>query len=238
MPVVLMLGKMQDTFKKMKTIFVNVFYMILGMYLTLKSYLSNFLTLVIIALVIAVASIIALWLIPFTWPVAIASTAFFLLVSIPLAIIAGWTKHVLDITSRGVPEPPGKPKPPWPFCFDENTIIKTKNGDVNIKNIKTGDVLFNGDTVTATMKVDYKKGEKMYMLDNVLVSGGHFVLYNNNWILVKDHPNSIIINNYNKEHLYCFNTTSKRIFINDTVFMDWDELELEDIKNDRMEIFY
>ena len=230
MPVVLMLGKMQDTFKKMKTIFVNVFYMILGMYLTLKSYLANFLTLVIIALVIAVASIIALWLIPFTWPVAIASTAFFLLVSIPLAIIAGWTKHVLDITSRGVPEPPGKPKPPWPFCFDENTIIKTKNGDVYIKNIKTGDVLFNGDTVTATMKVDYKKGEKMYMLDNVLVSGGHFVLYNNNWILVKDHPNSTIINNYNKEHLYCFNTTSKRIFINDTVFMDWDELELEDIK--------
>ena len=229
-PIVMILAKLNDTFKKMSTIFVNVFYVILSMYLTLKSWMGNFLTLVIIALVIGVASIIALWIIPFTWPIAIVATAFFLLISIPLAIIAGWTKHIMDITSRGIPEPPGKPKPPWPFCFDENTIIKTKKGDVNIKNIKIGDILSNGDIVTASLKILFKKGEKMYKLNNVVVSGGHYVLHNNNWILVSDHPDRITINNYDKDYLYCINTTSKRIFINDTVFMDWDELELKDIK--------
>lgn len=229
-PILLLIGKVHDSFRKVGAMFVTLFYMVLGMYLTLKSWMGSFLTLVIIALVIAVASIIALWLLPFTWPMAIAGTVFFLAVSIPMAILAGWMKHIMDITSRGVPEPPGKPKPPWPFCFDENTIINTKNGNTQIKNINIGDVLSNGDTVTATFKVDYKKGENMYKLDNVIVSGAHWVLYNNRWIFVKDHPDSIIINNYDKNYLYCINTSSKRIFINNTTFMDWDELELDDIQ--------
>ncbi len=230
LPVQKILIKMQDTFKKCNAIFASLFYMILSMYLTLKSWMGAFLTLVIIALVIGIVCIIALWLLPFTWPAAIAGTVLFVILAIPTAILAGWMKHIMDITSRSVPEPPGKPAPPWPFCFDENTIIKTKKDNIPIKNIKIGDILFNGDIVTATFKVDYKKGENIYNLNNILVSGSHWVLYNNKWIFVKDHPDSIVIPNYNKKYLYCYNTSSKRMFINDMVFMDWDELEIDDIK--------
>ncbi len=229
-PVQKMIVRINDTFKKVNGIFANVFYMILAMYMTLKSWMGAFLTMVIIALVVAVVCIIALWLLPFSWPIAALGTAFFLLISIPTAILAGWMKHILDITSRGVPEPPGKPKPPWPFCFDENTMIKTKNGKIPIKDIKINDVLYNGDIVTATFKVDYKKGEKIYNLNNILVSGSHWVLYKDKWIFVKEHPKAKPLTNYNKKYLYCINTSSKRIFINDIVFMDWDELEVDDIK--------
>lgn len=230
LPVQKILIRMQDTFKKVNAIFATLFYMILSMYLTLKAWMGAFLTIVIIALVIGVVAIIALWILPFTWPVAAISTTFFLLISIPTAILAGWMQHIMNITSRGVPEAPGKPAPPWPFCFDENTMIKTKNDSIPIKNIKIGDILFNGDVVTATFKVDYKKGENIYNLNNILVSGSHWVFYNDTWIFVKDHPNSSLSPHYNKKYLYCYNTSSKRIFINDMVFMDWDELQNSDIK--------
>ena len=78
---------------------------------------------------------------PWTWPVAAASTVFFLLVSIPIAIIAGWMIHILNISSKRVP---GKP----------NTLIGTDGYFKNLADLTPG---FNkGD------KTNLQPGAKAY----------------------------------------------------------------------------
>ena len=61
---------------------------------------------------------------------------FFVLLAIPVGIVAGWMIHILNIQSRSVPKKPG--------CFDKNTKIATKNGFSYIK-LKLGTILENGD---------------------------------------------------------------------------------------------
>ena len=112
--------------------------------------LPSFLMIVIIGLIIFAAAIIILWIMPWTWPVAAVSTVFFLIIAIPLVIIAAWMQHILDISSRRVPG-----KPSASSCFDKNTIIKTKKGPIKIKNIKAGTILENGDRVSAIFKLAF-----------------------------------------------------------------------------------
>ena len=70
----------------------------------------------------------------------------------------------------------------------------------------------------------------MYRLNNVIVSGTHYVYHPSlKWIQVKKHPDATIINNYNKPYIYCINTSNKRININNTIFADWDDLDSEDL---------
>ena len=148
-PVRLILTKLKDTLQKTIGVAVSGLYTVYGAYLALKAFIGSFLTLCIIALVILVAAIIIMWIMPWTWPVAAASTVFFLLIAIPIGIIAGWMVHILNIQSKRVP---GKPS-----CFDKNTIIETKDGPVKIKYIKPGTILKNGDKITATFKLAYNK---------------------------------------------------------------------------------
>ena len=158
---------------------------------------------------------------PWTWPVAAASTVFFLLLAIPISIIAGWMTHILNISSNRVPNKPS--------CFDKNTIIETKKGNIKIKNIKSGMILKNGDKVTAIFKLAYNNLE-IYNLDNIIVTGCHKVFHDNlGWIDVKDHPNSKKIENYREPAIYCLSTQTKRISINSHKFLDWDDLEPVDI---------
>jgi hypothetical protein len=112
------------------------------------------------------------------------------------------------------------------LCFDQKTQIKTINGSKKIKKIKIGDVLQNGEMVTATFKTIAPN--TMFKLKGIVVSGDHYV-FNNGWVKVKYHPESIEIP-YRKKFLYCLNTTSKKIRIGDQVFMDWDELNDNRIK--------
>jgi hypothetical protein len=74
----------------------------------------------------------------------------------------------------------------------------------------------------------------MYDLNGIIVSGSHRVLYRNKWIYVKDHPKNKVVLNYYHPYLFCLNTTSKKIIINNLTFCDWDELydnNLEQILN-------
>ena len=77
----------------------------------------------------------------------------------PVAIIAGWMIHILNIQSRSVPKKPG--------CFDKNTKIATKNGIFPISNLKLGTILENGDRVTATFKI--ANSNDMYKFNNIIV---------------------------------------------------------------------
>jgi hypothetical protein len=69
----------------------------------------------------------------------------------------------------------------------------------------------------------------MYNLNGVIVTENHTV-YNPSmgWVRVENDPRAVRLSE--KEDLvYCINTNSKKIEINDTVFMDWDEVTISEI---------
>ena len=63
----------------------------------------------------------------------------------------------------------------------------------------------------------------MYDLNGVTVSSTHAVNLNGAWVKIAAHPNARKLGMYTESYLYCLNTCSKTIQINDTVFSDWDE---------------
>lgn len=219
-PVQRMFIKLKDTLKKTEGIMVTGLYTVFSTYLALKAFIGSFLQILIVALIILVAVIIALWILPFTWPAAAALTAFFLLLAIPIGIIAGHMVHILNISSRSVPNKPG--------CFDKNTKIATNDGLKSISNIKSGTILENGDRVTASFKI--ANSNDMYRFNNIIISGSHKVLHDiKGWVFIKDHPESIKIENYYEPYIYCISTESKRININNYKFLDWDDIEPIDV---------
>ena len=68
------------------------------------------------------------------------------------------------------------------------------------------------------------EGSEIYDLNGVIVSDSHIVKYNDKWLPVSEHPDSIKLTDYREPFLYCLNTSSKIIEINDICFTDWDEI--------------
>jgi hypothetical protein len=200
---------------------------LLGTYYTLKSLLGAIAQFLITILIALVALILVFWIFPFTWGFAITNTVIFIAISIPLAIILVFMTDVLKVqTSFSIP---GLQKP-TSSCFDENTKITMNDGtQLNICEIKVGDVLLNNNEVTCTFKVT-SNGSKMYKLNNIVVSNTHIVKYLNKWVLVPNHPKAIAYGAYNKPYLYCLNTTNKTIVIDNYLFTDWDEIYDNDIE--------
>ena len=160
--------------------------------------------------------IAVLWAVPFTWGAAVANTAIFTAISIPMAIILTFMVDVLKV-SPGLKIPKVK-------CFDKDTLLKMNDGTFKkIIEIQVGDVLYNCNIVTAKIKVT-SDGSQMYVLNDIIVSDSHIVKYQNKWIPVSQHPCAYKYNSYSDEFLYCLNTTHKIIEINDIVFTDWDEV--------------
>jgi hypothetical protein len=109
-------------------------------------------------------------------------------------------------------------------CFDQDTPLELLNGKVvSISDICVGDVLNDESIVTARMKVDASNLD-MYSIKNVVVSGCHYVKSNDEWIHVSKDKRSKKLDSYSKPYLYCINTTSKTIVIDDIIFSDWDDI--------------
>ena len=220
-PLQELIVKIIDTMGKARAILFTGLMTSLGSYYALKSLLGAILEFIIKILIVLASVIVALWIIPFTWPAAAAGTLVFLSISIPLLIIMSFMMIVLQIRpSRSIPSTPKK------RCFDANTHVKLANGSVTtIDKINVGDVLQNGAIVTAFFKLD-AKGVKMYKIDDVIVSGEHLVYFKDKWIDVSKCPNAVPVTNYFEPCIYCLNTTNKTIVlgINDVKFSDWDEL--------------
>ena len=205
---------LMDSFQKIQGVMTSGLYTMLGSYYTLQSLMGAILELFIKMLIILVIIIVGLWVMPFTWPAASAMSAVFLAISIPLSIIIYFMTEVLHIKASSMPKL---------RCFDEYTLITLENKDkIHIKNINVGDKLSNGSYVTAKIKVT-SANLKIYKLANIIVSESHLVKYNDKWIRVAEHPDvkEII---YNKEFLYCLNTSNKIMEIDGFVFSDWDEI--------------
>ena len=220
-PLQILLIKIKDNLQRASGVAAGVIYTIMGSYLAMKAMLGAFIQIIIICLIILAAFIVAMWILPFTWWVAISATIFFLILATLCVIIWVWLQKILNITGRNTP--------PKPSCFDKNTIIETLSGNKSIQEITPGTILKNGDKVTAVFKLAYN-GCDIYNLDNIIVTGDHKVFDDElGWINTADHPKSIKINNYDEPIIYCLNTASKRITIGKYKFLDWDELEPIDI---------
>lgn len=206
---------LMDAFQKIQGVMTGGLYTMLGSYYTLQSLMGAILELIIKVLVTLVIIIVGLWVMPFTWPAAASMSAVFLAISIPLAIIIVFMTEVLHIKSSAIPKL---------RCFDRKTRIHLDDGTFkHIEEIKPNDRLWDGSSVTAKMQVT-SEGLKMYNLNGIIVSESHIVNHNGNWIPVRDHPLAIKIMRYNEPYLYCINTTSKVIILNNTIFTDWDEI--------------
>jgi hypothetical protein len=225
-----MIIKLKDLFEKSRAALISGMYTALGSYYTLWSLMGAIVQIVVIILIALAIMIVICWLTLQFW-IAIPGTIFFGIISAFLIVILVFCVDVLKIPVPGMPGPPKKPS-----CFDDNTILKMKDGSLKkIYEIEVGDILFEDGEVTAKMKLD-STDVHMYELFGIIVSGTHRVKQNNKWIFVKDHADAIKIFKYNKPIIYCLNTKSKEIKINspdnntNVVFCDWDELFDEEIK--------
>jgi len=113
------------------------------------------------------------------------------------------------------------------FCFSPETLISTDKGGVPIKNIKVGDILVDGSSVTATMNF-INNGAALFLVDGIIVSGSHIIYLDGKPQFVKDYKDAVPFSG-STSYLYCLNTSSKKIPIlgyNKTViFADWEELD-------------
>jgi hypothetical protein len=212
---------MKDLFSKIQAILTAGLYTMFGSYLTLQALMGAIVQFIIIILLIILGTILALTaLLPIpiigeiVAPILAVDIGIFIAIAIPTVIIAIFVNEVLGISTSPVPT----------LCFDKNTEFIMKDSSKKlIEILEVGDILENGDVITAKIKVNTDKSE-MFKLNDVIVSGNHTVFYDKRWIPVSKHPCSTKIEKYLEPYLYCLNTSSKKIIINNTIFCDWDEL--------------
>lgn len=220
--------KIKDMLMKMQGVFTGVLYTLFGSYFTLKSLLGAIAELVIKIMIGLAVVIVILWLTPFTWAAAAAGTGVFTIIAAFMAYILIFMKDVLHV-QVGLTIPKLK-------CFDKNTLIQLKDGsEKKIIDICLGDILANDGIVTAKFKIE-TKGSQMYVLNNVIVSDTHKVLYGDTFIKVSQHPKARKLAFYDEKYLYCLNTSKKEIHINDIIFSDWDEINPKEIQSLENEI--
>jgi hypothetical protein len=216
-PLQSMFLSVKDMFSRLYAVFATSLYMGIATILTMKKVLEMILTFVIVILISLASLIIIMWIFPFSWGIAAAFTAIFVSISIPLVMFASAIGKVTDL---GIPKIPSKPH----VCFDKYTkIILSDNQIKPIYKIKVGDVLNDGSKVLSKIRLQ-KNGSTMYYLNGVLVTGTHLVKYQTTWIPVSFHPNSIQLISYNRNTLYCLNTSSGTINISGNIFTDWNEM--------------
>lgn len=213
----------KDTLQKTQGVMTSALFTMLGSYYALQSLMGAILELVIKLLIALLAIIIGLWAVPFTWPAAASMSAVFLGISIPLSIIAVFMTEVLHVKSSPIPKL---------RCFDGDTMLPMEDGTLRkIREVRAGDKLIHGNVVTATVVVSSAHLD-MVRIKDVLVSGNHKVSYFNRWISARTHPLAVRLTKeqYAQPVVYCLNTSTKTIECGGMVWLDWDELHGEMLK--------
>jgi hypothetical protein len=215
----------KDFIAKVQGTMTAALFTVFGSYISLQSLLGVIVNFIVTILIALAAMIAIFWIFPFTWGTAITSTAIFVAISVPLAILLTFMTDVLGInTNLTIPSVK---------CFDKNTLFKMNNGTIkSIMEVYVGEKLFDNSLITAKIVVE-TSNSVMYNLNGIIVSDSHIVSYNGKWVRVDEHPLSKKILHYSEPYLYCINTDKKTIILNDTIFSDWDEIydeELEKIK--------
>lgn len=214
-PIQKMFIALMDTFQKIQGVMTSGLYTMLGTYYTLQALMGAILELIIKVLVALVVIVVGLWIMPFTWPAAASMTAVFLAIAIPLSIIIYFMSEVLHIKSSAIPKL---------RCFDKKTRFEMFDKSYKfIEDLNPLDVLVDGTVVTAKIKITSEDLD-MYNLNDIIISESHVIKYNDKWIHVRDHPEAKKIKDYNEPYLYCLNTSTKTILLNNIILTDWDEV--------------
>ncbi len=218
-PIQQAMYSVQDMFYRMQAVFITGVYTSLGNSLILKSLMTQFLKSVSKIFYLLLVVITALFIIPGTQGLAVATTA----VAMPLLVA---TASINLTMGRAMGITPGK-LPSIRKCFDKHTLIQMKTGEYKqINEIQVGDQLFDSSTVSATIILD-SKHVTMFNVHGVVVSGFHKIKRDGEWLSVSKYKYARKVENYQEKYIYCINTTNKIINISGLQFLDWDELYSE-----------
>lgn len=170
----------------------------------------------ILAGMIAVA-----WIMPWTWGVAVAGVVFMCVVLVFVVPTHIFMNDILNVSTGSTPGVPAKPA-----CFTGDTKVKMSDGTMKeIKDINVNDVLIDKSVVTSRLKLS-SKDQEMYQLFDMRISGKHRIFDEElGWISIDKHPKNIPIEDFREPYLYCLNTNTKVLNINNHVFLDWDDLD-------------
>ena len=164
--------------------------------------------------------IVIAWLMPWTWGVALAGTIFMAVVLTFVIPTHIFMNDVLNVSTGKSPDVPSNK------CFTGDTKVKLRDGSIKeIKDVEVNDVLIDNTVVTSMFKLS-SKGQDMYELFNMRISGKHRVFHEDmGWVSVEKHPQNILIEDFREPYLYCLNTNTKLLNINNHIFLDWDDLD-------------
>lgn len=229
--------KFTDIMGKMKGVLSSFMYSILGVYYTIKSTMGvilDFIIGILVTLTVLLAALITTYgviaatafinpaaavMLPILMTMIMVYVVLFLSISIPSLIIVVFCMNYMNMQSKAFPS--------LPTCFDKKTDIKINdNTYIPIYNIKPGDVLEHNNQVESIMKCLMTTSQKIYYLDNDMVTSYHKVYYQKDdgkWIYVKDHPNSTEMIGYIPDYVFCMNTSKKTIPTCINKYLDWDE---------------
>ena len=89
------------------------------------------------------------------------------------------------------------------------------------------DILHDGSIVISVHK--FRNFKKLYDYRGIFVSGSHAVLENNRWVRINKSSRAIL-SDISPEYIYCINTTSGEINIDNIIFKDYNE-SVNNLKN-------
>ena len=215
--------KFSDVLNKTQGILIGGLYTAFGIYFTIDSFFTALIQLITTVLIALVVVIFILFVF-LQFPIAIPLAVVFAAICIPLIIII---TILNDVTGMNISSDLPQLKEPH-SCFDKNTLIPLQNGQNKfISDIQVGDVLLDQSIVHCHLILN-RGNEKMFMLNGIIVSGTHPILYNKKWIHVVEHPDSQLITDYREPYLYCMVTSNKKIKLRNMIFSDWDDILKED----------
>ena len=232
-PIVKMIIGIKDMGAKMLGVLSASLYTLMGSYLTMKSFFLFIMHLIILILIIiagTIAGLIVANVFAFgaLSPVIAVDTAIMILILVPTIMIKILMDDVMDVSPTGdIPSVPG--------CFEDTTPIKMKHNKLNkyeynkyeyknISDVEVNDILFDETVVTGIMKLS-SENQSIYKLNNIIVTGEHRVFHHDNgFIKVKNHPDSILVHDFNKPFVYCLITNTKMFTVGETLFSDWDDI--------------
>lgn len=231
-PIQQMLVASKSAFGKASGVGATTIYTLYGAFLALKSLIGSIVQFIIVILVGLAAAIIILWILPFTWPIAAAGTAVFVVFAALLSYVMIAYSRAMHGRTRGkIPSKPG--------CFDGETELMFDDGSLkkmkDITNSDFGRTLQCGSKLTGMVEF-WAKNSVFYNVDGLIVTGSHRIIYedmSNNGKLIHNEIKNLGFPriDYNTEIypiVYCPITNTGHFELRGFIFADW--IDLEDAK--------
>lgn len=240
-PLQKILINLKDSFRKTGSIMGVLMYLIMGMEMAFWSGVRTFIRQIILALIIGVAAILAAFLFPPLWPLAIAAIVVWVLALVVTVAVYEWVKKIKNMTAT-FPAKPTKPEPPpiiknigsaivSVFCFHPDTPVTMDDGsNKKMCDIKIGDILYDGNRVEAVMEIMGQSDNPFYVINSnllgeeIMVTGSHkiFSKKQDKYVFVSEHEDakkSIFWG----EKMSCLITEDHTIPVGEYVFRDWED---------------